>query len=236
MSIDINEITPIELDSGLYLVSTPIGNLGDITLRALETLASVDLILAEDTRTTGKLLKRYGIATKQRSYHIHNEHQIVNDIVSDLENGQRMALVSDAGSPAVSDPGFLLVRECVKNNIEVFSIPGPTALISALQISGLPTDRFVFEGFLPVKKGRNTRLQEIKEEPRTMVFYESPHKILKTLEDFSTVLGPDRNAFIARELTKLYEEKLHGTLSELINHFETTKPKGEFVICIEGKK
>lgn len=229
-------VKPVELDPGLYLVATPIGNLGDISIRAIETLLSVDLILAEDTRTTGNLLKKYEIPTPQRSYHIHNEHQILDDIIRNLAAGQRMALVSDAGSPGISDPGFLLVRECIKNEIEVFSIPGATALISALQVSGLPTDRFVFEGFLPVKKGRNTRLQELVEEKRTMVFYESPHKILKTLQDFSEVFGPDRNAFIARELTKLYEEKLRGTLTELIEHFSTIKPKGEFVICIEGKK
>ncbi len=230
-----NPETPSELLPGLYLVSTPIGNLADITIRAIETLASVDLILAEDTRTTGKLLQKYGIKTSQRSYHIHNEHKIVEGIVSLLESGQRIALVSDAGSPGISDPGFLLVRESLSAGVEVYSIPGPTALISALQVSGLPTDRFVFEGFLPVKKGRNTRLQELKEEKRTIVLYESPHKIHKTLQQLSEVLGPDRQACVSRELTKLFEEKIYSSLGELAVRFSETKPKGEFVICIAGK-
>ncbi len=220
---------------GLYLVATPIGNLGDITFRAVDTLEKVDLILAEDTRTTGILLKHYDISTPQKSYHIHNEHKILDSLIEELRSGKTIALVSDAGSPSISDPGFLLVRECVKSQIDVYTIPGACAAIAGLQVSGLPSDRFVFEGFLPPKKGRTTRINKLAEEQRTIVLYESPHKIVKTLEQLSEALGPDRPATLIRELTKLYEEKIYSTLGELQMHFTDTKPKGEIVLCISGK-
>ena len=220
----------------LYIVPTPIGNLGDITLRALEVLKGVDLILAEDTRTSGKLLSHYGISTPRRSYHMHNEHRVAAGIVAELAKGASMALISDAGTPGISDPGFLLVRAAQEAGIRVECLPGATALIPALVASGYPSDRFVFEGFLPQKKGRQTRLQALAEEPRTMVFYESPHKLLKTLEQFEGVFGKERPVSASRELTKLYEETVRGTLEEVLAHFRTHPPKGEFVLVVAGKE
>ena len=220
----------------LYLVPTPIGNLDDITLRAIKVLKEADLILAEDTRTTGVLLKHLDIKNQMHSYHIFNEHKTVQNLVEKLKGGQKIALVSDAGTPGISDPGFLIVRECLRNDIKVECLPGPTAFVPALVKSGLPTDAFVFEGFLPVKKGRQTKLKQLIEEDRTMVFYESPHRLLKTLEQFLEYFGAERQASVSRELTKLFEETVNGTLQELIN-FYTTKPvKGELVIVVEGKK
>ncbi|NBB21171.1 16S rRNA (cytidine(1402)-2'-O)-methyltransferase [Runella sp. CRIBMP] len=219
----------------LYLVPTPIGNLEDITLRAINMLKSVDVILAEDTRTSGHLLKHLGISKPLQSYHIHNEHQTVQRIIQRILKGENMALISDAGTPAVSDPGFLLVRECLKNGIDIECLPGPTAFVPALVNSGLPTDRFTFEGFLPHKKGRQTRLTELKEEERTMIFYESPHRLLKSLQQFVEYFGADRQASVSRELTKLYEETIRGTLTEIIAYFAEKTIKGEIVIIVAGK-
>lgn len=219
----------------LYLVPTPIGNLEDITLRAINVLKSVDIVLAEDTRTSGHLLKHLGINKPLQSYHIHNEHQTVQRIIARLQKGESMALVSDAGTPAVSDPGFLLVRECLKNGIEIECLPGATAFVPALINSGLPSDRFTFEGFLPHKKGRQTRLTELKEEERTMIFYESPHRLLKTLEQFKECFGVERQASVSRELTKIYEETIRGTLPEIIAYFAEKTIKGEIVIVVSGK-
>ena len=219
---------------GLWLVPTPIGNLGDITLRALYVLGAVDLILAEDTRTTAKLLKHYGIDTPMRSFHMHNEHKSVAKIVSELAAGGYIALVSDAGSPGVSDPGFLLVRACLAAEIQVQALPGATALIPALTLSGLPSERFVFEGFLPPKKGRQKRLTALAEEIRTIVLYESPHRIVKTLGQLAEYLGENREATASRELTKMFEETVRGSLKILKDHFTQTPPKGEFVIVVEG--
>ena len=219
---------------GLWLVPTPIGNLGDITLRAIEVLGASDLILAEDTRTTAKLLKHYDIDTPMRSFHMHNEHKDVPRIVSELTAGGCIALVSDAGSPGVSDPGFLLVRACLAADIHVEALPGATALIPALTLSGLPSDRFVFEGFLPPKKGRQKRLSALAEETRTIVLYESPHRIVKTLGQLTEHLGEDRGATASRELTKKFEETVRGSLKTLIDHFTQNPPKGEFVIVVEG--
>ena len=219
---------------GLWLVPTPIGNLGDITLRAIEVLGASDLILAEDTRTTAKLLKHYDIDTPMRSFHMHNEHKSVPRIVSELTAGGCIALVSDAGSPGVSDPGFLLVRACLAADIHVGALPGATALIPALTLSGLPSDRFVFEGFLPQKKRRQKRLLALTEETRTIVLYESPHRIVKTLGQLAERLGEDRGATASRELTKKFEETVRGSLKTLIDHFTQTAPKGEFVIVVEG--
>jgi len=219
----------------LYLVPTPIGNLEDITLRAINMLKSVDVILAEDTRTSGHLLKHLGISKPLQSYHIHNEHQTVQRIIQRILKGENMALISDAGTPAVSDPGFLLVRECLKNGIDIECLPGPTAFVPALVNSGLPTDRFTFEGFLPHKKGRQTRLTELKEEERTMIFYESPHRLLKSLQQFVEYFGADRQASVSRELTKLYEETIRGTLTEIIAYFAEKTIKGEIVIVVAGK-
>ncbi len=224
----------LSAQNGLWLVPTPIGNLGDITLRALEVLRTADVILAEDTRTTSKLLRHYDIDTPMRSLHMHNEHKAVPKIVSELASGGTMSLVSDAGSPSVSDPGFLLVRACVEAEIPVHALPGATALIPALTLSGLPSDRFVFEGFLPPKKGRQKRLLALAAEQRTMVLYESPHRIIKTLEQLAEHLGEDRSATVSRELTKKFEETIRGTLHELVHHFTQTPPKGEFVIVIAG--
>lgn len=220
----------------LYLVPTPIGNLEDMTLRAIKVLKEVDVILAEDTRTSGKLLKHFDIATPLQSHHMHNEHKQVEALVQKLKGGAVYALISDAGTPAISDPGFLLTRACVENDIEVECLPGATAFVPALVNSGLPNDRFVFEGFLPLKKGRQTRLQELAEESRTMVFYESPHKLLKTLGQFVDYFGADRPVSVSRELTKLYEETIRGTLSEVLEHFNQKAPKGEFVVIVGGKK
>ncbi len=220
----------------LILVPTPIGNLEDITLRALKVLKEVDLVLAEDTRTSGKLLKHFEIETPLQSHHMHNEHKQVETLVEKLKSGACIALISDAGTPAISDPGFLLTRACVQEGIEVECLPGATAFVPALVNSGLPNDRFVFEGFLPVKKGRQTRLKLLAEETRTMVFYESPHKLLKTLTHFGEYFGEDRSVSVSRELTKMYEETVRGTLTELIHHFTQKPPKGEFVIVVGGKK
>ena len=218
--------------SKLFIVPTPIGNLGDITFRAIETLKSVDLILAEDTRTSLKLLKHYNIENIVESYHMHNEHKKLISIIEKLNSGVQIALISDAGTPGISDPGFLLIRECIKNNIEIECLPGATALIPALVNSGLPSDRFLFEGFLPVKKGRTKRLKEIAEENRTVIFYESPHRILKTLNDLSTYYNEDSRVSISRELTKIHEENFRGKIKDAIEYFEKKKPKGEFVIVL----
>ncbi|MEQ5792966.1 16S rRNA (cytidine(1402)-2'-O)-methyltransferase [Muricauda sp. NFXS6] len=220
----------------LYLVPTPIGNLEDMTLRAIKVLKEVDVVLAEDTRTSGKLLKHFEIATPLQSHHMHNEHKQVDSLVQKMKEGSTYALISDAGTPAISDPGFLLTRACVENDIEVECLPGPTAFVPALVNSGLPNDRFVFEGFLPIKKGRQTRLLELAEETRTMVFYESPHKLLKTLTHFAEYFGEDRPVSVSRELTKLYEETVRGTLAEVLEHFNNKAPKGEFVIVVGGRK
>lgn len=219
----------------LYLIPTPIGNLEDITLRALRILKEVDTILAEDTRTTSKLLRHYQIQQPLRPFHIHNEHKILPQLIEQLKSGRKMALVSDAGTPAISDPGYLMVRACVKANIEVECLPGPTSIIPALVNSAIPCDRFCFEGFLPKKKGRQSRLILLQEENRTMVFLESPYRLTKTLKDFITYMGEDRQVCVSRELTKMYEENIRGTLMEVLTHFEQHKPKGEIVITLAGK-
>lgn len=219
----------------LFLVPTPIGNLEDMTFRAIKVLKEVDLILAEDTRTSGKLLKHFEIDTPLQSHHMHNEHKQLDAMIQKLKGGTTLALISDAGTPAISDPGFLLTRACVQNNIEVECLPGATAFVPALVNSGLPNDRFVFEGFLPIKKGRQTRLEALAEEKRTLVFYESPHKLIKTLTQFTENFGADRQVSVSRELTKMYEETIRGTLSEVLKHFETKPPKGEFVVVVAGK-
>lgn len=222
--------------SKLYIVPTPIGNLEDMTFRAIKVLKEVDVILAEDTRTSGKLLKHYEINIPMQSHHMHNEHKMVDRLVERLKSGETIALISDAGTPAISDPGFLLTRACVENGIEVECLPGATAFVPALVNSGLPNDKFVFEGFLPVKKGRQTRLQLLSEETRTMIFYESPHKLIKTLGQFVAYFGEDRQTSVSRELTKLYEETIRGTIKEVLTHFEQKPPKGEIVIVVSGKK
>ncbi|MCA0131207.1 16S rRNA (cytidine(1402)-2'-O)-methyltransferase [Winogradskyella alexanderae] len=220
----------------LYLVPTPIGNLKDITFRAIEILKEADLILAEDTRTSGKLLKYFEINTPMQSHHMHNEHKTLGGIVEKLKSGTTIALISDAGTPAISDPGFLLVRACIEANIDVECLPGATAFVPALVNSGLPNDKFVFEGFLPVKKGRQTRLKLLAEEIRTMIFYESPHKLVKTLGHFCEYFGEDRLVSVSRELTKLYEETIRGTAKEVLEYYSNKPPKGEIVIVVEGKK
>lgn len=219
----------------LILIPTPIGNLEDITLRAINCLRNADLILAEDTRNTVFLLKHLEINKPLQSHHAFNEHQTISKIVEKLKKGEKIVLVSDAGTPAISDPGFLLVRECLRNGVEVECLPGATAFVPALVNSGLPSDRFTFEGFLPVKKGRQTRLNELKDEERTMIFYESPFRLLKTLEQFAELFGNDRQACVSRELTKLYEENVRGTLSEIIANFAKRTVKGEIVIVVAGK-
>ncbi len=224
------------MGSKLYLVPTPIGNLEDITLRAIRVLKEVDLILAEDTRTSGKLLKHFEISTHMQSHHMHNEHRMVERIIERIKNGETVALISDAGTPAISDPGFLLTRACVESGIEIECLPGATAFVPALVNSGLPNDKFIFEGFLPVKKGRQTRLTFLTEETRTMIFYESPHKLLKTLTNFAEYFGANRPISVSRELTKLYEETVRGSIAEVIEHFTIKAPKGEFVIVVGGKK
>ena len=221
--------------STLYVVPTPIGNLADITRRSLSVLSEVELILCEDTRVSRKLLNHYDIDTPTKSYHMHNEHRTVDSLVEELQQGVSMALISDAGTPAISDPGFLLVRACLQAGIRVITLPGPTAFILALVQSGFPTDRFVFEGFLPHKKGRKSRLSQLAEETKTIVLYESPHRIVKTLAQCAEVMGPDRPASISRELTKAFEETIRGTLEELEAHFTAHPPKGEFVLVIQGK-
>ncbi|MEO0570682.1 MAG: 16S rRNA (cytidine(1402)-2'-O)-methyltransferase [Bacteroidota bacterium] len=220
----------------LFLVPTPIGNLEDMTFRAITVLKEAHLILAEDTRTSGKLLKHFEIDTPMRSHHMHNEHAQLESLVGKIVNGNTIALISDAGTPAISDPGFLLTRACIENGLEVECLPGATAFVPALVNSGLPNDRFVFEGFLPAKKGRQTRLQQLADETRTMVFYESPHKLVKTLGHFSKYFGIDRPVSISRELTKMYEETIRGTLAMAISHYGKQVPKGEFVIVVAGKK
>ncbi len=219
----------------LYIVPTPIGNLEDITLRAIRVLKESDLILAEDTRTSGKLLHHLEISTHMQSHHMHNEHKTVDAIVKRLQLGETIALISDAGTPAISDPGFLLTRACVEYNIEVDCLPGATAFVPALVNSGLPNDKFVFEGFLPVKKGRQTRLKLLAEETRTIIFYESPHKLVKSLGNFVEYFGADRQVSVSRELTKLYEETIRGTATEVLKHYTDKPPKGEIVIVVAGK-
>jgi 16S rRNA (cytidine1402-2'-O)-methyltransferase len=221
--------------SKLYLIATPIGNLEDITYRAVRILNETDLILSEDTRKTSILLNKYNIRQKLSSFHKFNEHQFLNKIISELKEGKTVALVSDAGTPGISDPGFLLVRECIRENIEVECLPGPTALIPALVLSGIPCDRFAFEGFLPVKKGRNKRLNELTGESRSMIFYESPHRLQKTLAEMAAVFGTDRNAVIARELTKIHEEIIRGTIGSLAEETGKRTIKGEIVIVVQGK-
>lgn len=219
----------------LYMVPTPIGNLEDISFRAIRILKEADIILAEDTRTTAKLLNHYEIETSMKSFHMHNEHKMLNQIISWLETGMTIAQVSDAGTPGISDPGFLLVRACVEKNISVISLPGATAFVPALVNSGLPSDKFVFEGFLPVKKGRQTRLKFLVEESRTIIFYESPHKLLRTLKDLSEYFGADRKASVSREISKMFEETKRGTLEELFIYFTEKAPKGEFVLIVDGQ-
>jgi 16S rRNA (cytidine1402-2'-O)-methyltransferase len=222
----------------LYLVPTPIGNLDDITYRAVKVLASVDAIFAEDTRTSGNLLKHLDITKPLYSHHAHNEHHGAAGVVKLLKEGKSIALISDAGTPAISDPGFLLVRECLKNDIEVECLPGATAFVPALVNSGFPCDRFTFEGFLPHKKGRQTRLKGLADEERTMIFYESPHRLLKSLEQFSEYFGAERMVSVSRELTKLYEETIRGTVQEVLNHYikNPNTVKGEIVIVVAGKE
>jgi 16S rRNA (cytidine1402-2'-O)-methyltransferase len=222
--------------SKLYLVPTPIGNLEDMTFRAIRILKEVDFILAEDTRTSGKLLKHFEVETQMHSHHMHNEHKSVKGIVQRIQNGETCALISDAGTPAISDPGFLLTRACVENNIEVDCLPGATAFVPALVNSGLPNDKFVFEGFLPVKKGRQTRFLLLAEEKRTMIIYESPHKLVKTLGNFVEYFGADRQVSVSRELTKMFEETIRGTATEVLAHYTAKPPKGEIVVIVEGKK
>ncbi|MBS1636274.1 MAG: 16S rRNA (cytidine(1402)-2'-O)-methyltransferase [Bacteroidetes bacterium] len=220
----------------LYIVPTPIGNLEDMTFRALNVLKQVELILAEDTRNTVHLLKHFQIEKPLRSYHAHNEHKTVEEIVASIQSGKSIALVSDAGTPAISDPGFLLVRECIRAGVEVETLPGATAFVPALVNSGLPCDSFVFYGFLPQKKGRHTKLLSLHDETRTMIFYESPFRLVKALEEFKEHLGGDRQASVSRELSKLYEENARGTLDELITHFSTKPVKGEIVVIVGGKE
>ncbi len=222
--------------SKLYLVPTPIGNLEDMTFRAVNILKEVDVILAEDTRTSGKLLKHFEIVTPMQSFHMHNEHKMLDRIINRLKSGEAMALISDAGTPAISDPGFLITRACIENDIEVDCLPGATAFVPALVNSGLPNDKFIFEGFLPVKKGRQTRLKFLAEETRTMIFYESPHKIIKTLGHFAEYFGEERLLSVSREISKLYEETIRGSVKEVMQHFENKPPKGEFVIIVSGNQ
>ena len=219
----------------LYVVPTPVGNMEDMTFRAIRVLKEADLILAEDTRTSGILLKHYEIKNKMQSHHKFNEHQTVESIVNRIKGGQTVALISDAGTPGISDPGFLVVRECVRNGIEVQCLPGATAFVPALVSSGLPDERFCFEGFLPQKKGRMTRLNALKDESRTMIFYESPYRLLKTLTQFAEVFGAERPVSVCREISKIHEESVRGTLQEVIAHFTETEPRGEIVIILGGK-
>ena len=220
----------------LILVPTPVGNLEDITLRAIRLLKEVDFILAEDTRTSRVLLNHHGIDKQVRAYHQHNEHKVVEDFVNRVLSGNVVALVTDAGTPGISDPGFLIVRECIKAGIQVECLPGPTAFVPALVNSGLPCERFCFEGFLPQKKGRATRLQELKDEVRTMVFYESPFRLVKTLEQFADAFGGDRQASVSREISKMFEETRRGTLTEVGDYFKSKTVKGEIVIVVKGKE
>jgi 16S rRNA (cytidine1402-2'-O)-methyltransferase len=221
--------------SKLFLVPTPIGNLEDITLRALRILKESDLVLAEDTRTSSVLLKHYDIHKPLQSFHMHNEHKVLSALVEKIQSGLTVALISDAGTPGISDPGFLLVRECLREGIDVECLPGATAFVPALVNSGLPSDRFCFEGFLPQKKGRATKMEQLKEEDRTMIFYESPFRLVKTLEQLAASLGPDRQASVSRELSKKFEENKRGTLQELATYFGSKTVKGEIVIVVAGK-
>ncbi|MBQ6189299.1 MAG: 16S rRNA (cytidine(1402)-2'-O)-methyltransferase [Bacteroidaceae bacterium] len=218
----------------LYVVPTPVGNLEDITMRALRVLREADLVLAEDTRTSGNLLRHYDIHRPMLSFHKFNEHQVVSSIVSRLQGGESMALVSDAGTPGISDPGYLLVHEAIQAGVEVITLPGATAFVPALVSSGLPCDKFCFEGFLPQKKGRMTRLQELADEPRTMIFYESPHRVVKALEQFIETFGASRPVSVCREISKMHEESVRGTLEDVLAHFQENEPRGEFVIIIGG--
>ena len=219
----------------LYLVPTPVGNLDDITYRALKVLKEADLILAEDTRTSGVLLKHFEIKNAMLSYHKFNEHQTVDRVVERLKGGETVAVVSDAGTPGISDPGFLVAREAIKAGIEVITLPGATAFVPALVSSGLPCDKFCFEGFLPQKKGRQSRLNALADEPRTIIFYESPHRIVKTLEQFREVFGPERPVSVCREISKIHEESVRGTVEEVLAHFKANEPRGEFVIVLRGR-
>ena len=218
----------------LYIVPTPIGNLQDITLRALEVLKSVDLILAEDTRTSIKLLNHYQIVRPLSPYHQHNEHQVLQHLINQLLQGKTMAMISDAGTPGISDAAFLLVRECIKVGVKVECLPGATAFVPALVNSGLPTNRFAFEGFLPLKKGRQTILKKLANEERTLIFYESPHRLIKTLEELKTYFGAERQCSVSRELSKIYEENFRGTIEEAVNHFNQKEIRGEIVIILAG--
>ncbi|ADY37607.1 Ribosomal RNA small subunit methyltransferase I [Phocaeicola salanitronis DSM 18170] len=220
----------------LYVVPTPVGNLEDMTLRAIRVLKEADLVLAEDTRTSGVLLKHFEIKNAMQSYHKFNEHQVLDSIIQRLKAGETIALVSDAGTPGISDPGFLVVRECVRNGIEVQCLPGATAFVPALVASGLPDERFCFEGFLPQKKGRMTRLNALAEETRTMIFYESPYRLVKTLVQFAALFGGERKVSVCREISKIHEESVRGTLDEVIAHFTESEPKGEIVIVLAGKE
>lgn len=220
----------------LYVIPTPIGNLDDITIRAIKTLEFVDIILCEDTRRSQKLLSHLGIKSKLKSHHKFNEHKQVNNIVNKIKSGINIGVISDAGTPGISDPGFLLVRSCLNSNIDIECLPGPTALIPALIISGLPMEKFVFEGFLPTKKGRKTKLQNLSTETRTMIFFESPHKLTKTLIDFQNTFGSERNISVSREITKMYEHTLRGKINEILEKLQNKKNKGEFVIVVDGKK
>lgn len=230
------QASPSSITTSLYIIPTPIGNLGDITLRALEILKSVDVILAEDTRTSGVLLKHYGIAKPLQSFHNFNEHKILGSLLDRLQKGERMALISDAGTPGISDPGFLITRACIQAGLKVESPPGATAFVPALIKSGLPSDRFVFEGFLPQKKGRQTLLKQLALEERTMIFYESPYRLVKTLGQFKEYFGADRAASVSRELTKMFEETINGTLEEILLHFQSKEVKGEIVLLVGGKQ
>jgi 16S rRNA (cytidine1402-2'-O)-methyltransferase len=221
--------------SKLFLVPTPIGNLDDMTFRAIKVLQEVDCILAEDTRNSGKLLKHFEIQTPMQSHHMHNEHKTVDNLIKRLQTGETMALISDAGTPAISDPGFLLTRACVANGIPIECLPGATAFVPALVNSGLPNDTFVFEGFLPEKKGRQTKFLSLADETRTMIFYVSPHKLIKTLTECAQYFGANRMASVSREISKMYEETIRGTFQELLQHYETKPPKGEIVMVVGGK-
>jgi 16S rRNA (cytidine1402-2'-O)-methyltransferase len=224
------------IDPQLFIVPTPIGNMGDITIRAIETLKNSDLILAEDTRHAKKLLSEYKISTKVNSYHLNNEHKKVNDYIELISSGQKISLITDAGTPCISDPGFLLIREAIKKEIIITCLPGPTALIPALVLSGLPSENFIFEGFLPRKKGRKTKLLELAQNTRTTIIYESPYRVVKTLKEFLEYLGEDRQVSLSREISKIYEETFRGSIVEAVKYFSNKKIKGEFVICIDKKQ
>ena len=224
------------IDPQLFIVQTPIGNMGDITIRAIETLKNSDLILAEDTRHAKKLLSEYKISTKVNSYHLNNEHKKVNDYIELMSSCQKISLITDAGTPCISDPGFLLIREAIKKDIIITCLPGPTALIPALVLSGLPSENFIFEGFLPRKKGRKTKLLELAQNTRTTIIYESPYRVVKTLTEFLEYLGEDRQISLSREISKIYEETFRGSVVEAVKYFSNKKIKGEFVICIDKKQ